>query len=130
MAIFIFLKQFFINIWCHCEVWSEKDKYLFRPRWRRCLRLFNLTVWSPGRLNIKYTEILPPSVRCRNITTILYLHQSFLHYSKVLIINHLERNNKYQRGLLMQIIEFYSRKLLKGRQKARITFISSYSKHQ
>ena len=68
--------------------------------------MFNLTVWSPGRLNIKYTEILPPSVRCRNITTILYLHQSFLHYSKVLIINHLERNNKYQAFLSKPEIKF------------------------
>ena len=58
------------------------------------MRLFNLTVWSPGKLNIKYTEIHSTAQR-RNITTIFYLHKSFLHYSKVFIINHFERNSKY-----------------------------------
>ena len=59
------------------------------------MRLFNLTVWSPGKMKIKYTEI-HSTAQPRNITTIIYLHQTFLHYSKVSIINHFERNNKYQ----------------------------------
>lgn len=45
-----------------CYFTGEGQEYLFRKWWRRCLRLFNLTVWSPGKLNIKYTERLPPTV--------------------------------------------------------------------
>ena len=45
-----------------CYFTGEGLEYLFRKWWRRCLRLFNLTVWSPGKLNIKYTERLPPTV--------------------------------------------------------------------
>ena len=138
--------QLCVLVKCEVLLQPEKDQCLFRQRWRRCWRLFNLTVWSQGRLNIKYTEILPTSPEIlrpffifnkvffiiqkfqllMTLRGIIYTTKPSFQNLKLTVDCWYWKYPRCRQGLLMQI-RIYWRKILENRIKFLI-FI--FLKHQ